>query len=181
VLILGRIALGLAIGVASYTAPLYIGEMAPPKLRGGLVTLNQLAITVGILVAYIIDAAFASSGNWRLMFGFGVLPALALGLGIAVLPESPRWLLLHQHKQEALKVLSRIREPGEIRAAAAFGRFSCTPSYRWPASGSAGVSFLKPRESPSSGSNGICVPGVRCENWERVSQRRRSSSDFGIK
>jgi MFS transporter, SP family, galactose:H+ symporter len=106
VLILGRIALGLAIGVASYTAPLYIGEMAPPKLRGGLVTLNQLAITVGILVAYIIDAAFASSGNWRLMFGFGVLPALALGLGIAVLPESPRWLLLHQHKQEALKVLS---------------------------------------------------------------------------
>ena len=114
VLIAGRIAIGVAIGVASYTAPLYIGEMAPPKLRGGLVTLNQLAITVGILVAYIIDAAFASSGNWRLMFGCGVLPALALGLGIAVLPESPRWLLLHRHKEEALKVLSRIREPKEV-------------------------------------------------------------------
>ncbi len=116
VLILGRIAIGLAIGVASYTAPLYIGEMAPPKLRGGLVTLNQLAITVGILVAYVIDATFASSGNWRLMFGFGVFPALALGLGIAMLPESPRWLLLHQHKPEALKVLSRIRETNEIAA-----------------------------------------------------------------
>src|SRR5580704_6629101 len=68
-LIIGRIAIGLAIGVASYTAPLYIGEMAPPKLRGGLVTLNQLAITVGILVAYTVDAGFASSGNWRWMFG----------------------------------------------------------------------------------------------------------------
>ncbi|HEY4782179.1 MAG TPA: MFS transporter [Chthoniobacterales bacterium] len=117
VLIAGRIAIGVAIGVASYTAPLYIGEMAPPKLRGGLVTLNQLAITVGILVAYIIDAAFAASGNWRLMFGCGVLPALALGLGIAVLPESPRWLLLHRHKEEALKVLSRIREPKEVALA----------------------------------------------------------------
>jgi MFS family permease len=50
------------------------------------------------------------------MFGFGVLPALALGFGIAVLPESPRWLLLHQHKQEALKVLSRIRKTNEITA-----------------------------------------------------------------
>jgi MFS transporter, SP family, galactose:H+ symporter len=116
VLIVGRIGLGIAIGVASYTAPLYIGEMAPPKLRGGLVTLNQLAITVGILVAYIVDAAFASNGNWRSMVGFGILPALALGLGIAMLPESPRWLLLHRHKEKALAVLSRIRDPKEITA-----------------------------------------------------------------
>jgi MFS transporter, SP family, galactose:H+ symporter len=116
VLIAGRIAVGLAIGIASYTAPLYIGEMAPPKLRGGLVTLNQLAIAVGILLAYIVDAGFAGAGNWRLMFGFGVFPALALGLGIIMLPESPRWLLLHQHKQEALKILFRIREVKEVGA-----------------------------------------------------------------
>jgi len=114
VLIAGRIAVGLAIGVASYTAPLYISEIAPPKLRGGLVTLNQLAITVGILLAYIVDATFAPSGNWRWMFGFGLLPALALACGIAVLPESPRWLLLHQHKEAALKVLSRIRSTKEV-------------------------------------------------------------------
>ena len=62
-LIMGRITLGIAIGVASYTAPLYISEVAPPRLRGGLVSLNQLAITLGILVAYVVDAAFASSGN----------------------------------------------------------------------------------------------------------------------
>jgi sugar porter (SP) family MFS transporter len=114
VLIVGRVAVGLAIGVASYTAPLYISEIAPPKLRGGLVTLNQLAITVGILLAYVVDAAFAPYGNWRWMFGFGLLPALALGAGIAVLPESPRWLLLHRHKEAALKALSRIRPAEEI-------------------------------------------------------------------
>jgi SP family galactose:H+ symporter-like MFS transporter len=78
--------------------------------------LNQLAITVGILLAYIVDAAFAPGGNWRWMFGFGLLPAFALGCGIAVLPESPRWLLLHQHKEAALKVLSRIRPTKEITA-----------------------------------------------------------------
>src|SRR5215469_2326531 len=109
VLILGRLAVGVAIGVASYTAPLYIGEMAPPKLRGALVTLNQLAITSGILLAYVVDAAFAPSDGWRLMFAFGALPAIVLGIGIAALPESPRWLLLHQHKDEGIKVLTRIR------------------------------------------------------------------------
>jgi sugar porter (SP) family MFS transporter len=115
-LMFGRIAIGVAIGVASFTAPLYISEMAPPNLRGGLVTLNQLAITVGILLAYVVDAAFAGSGNWRWMFACGVLPAIALETGIAVLPESPRWLLLHQHKTEGLQVLTRIRDAQDIQA-----------------------------------------------------------------
>ena len=114
VLIVGRITVGVAIGVASYTAPLYISEIAPPKLRGGLVTLNQLAITVGILLAYVVDAVFAPQGNWRWMFGFGLFPALALGAGIAVLPESPLWLLVHGQKEAALKVLSNIRPAEEI-------------------------------------------------------------------
>ena len=109
VLVVGRLAIGFAIGVASYTAPLYISEMAPPNLRGALVTLNQLAITSGILLAYVIDAVFAPSNGWRLMFAFGALPAIVLGLGIAALPESPRWLLLHRHKEEAIKVFTRIR------------------------------------------------------------------------
>ncbi|HZC36900.1 MAG TPA: sugar porter family MFS transporter [Chthoniobacterales bacterium] len=116
VLITGRVAIGVAIGIASYIAPLYISEIAPPNLRGGLVTLNQLAITVGILLAYVVDAVFAGSGNWRLMFAFGILPAAALGVGIAVLPESPRWLLLHQRKNEALAVLARIRGTREVQA-----------------------------------------------------------------
>jgi MFS family permease len=98
-LIVGQVAIGVAAGVASYTAPLYISEMAPPKLRGGLVTLNQLAITVGILLAYLFDVTFAPTGAWRFMFAFGALPALISGLGIAVLPESPRWLFLHKNRK----------------------------------------------------------------------------------
>ena len=109
-------AIGVAIGIASYTAPLYISEVAPPNLRGGLVTLNQLAVTMGILLAYVVDAVFSGSGNWRIMFGCGVFPAVALGLGIAVLPESPRWLLLHRQKAKALQVLARLRGPKEIQA-----------------------------------------------------------------
>jgi MFS transporter, SP family, galactose:H+ symporter len=114
VLIAGRLAVGVAIGVASYTAPLYISEMAPPKLRGALVTLNQLAITTGILLAYGVDAAFAPSDGWRFMFAFGALPAIVLGLGIAALPESPRWLLVHGHKEEGVEVLTRIRGSRDV-------------------------------------------------------------------
>jgi MFS transporter, SP family, galactose:H+ symporter len=113
-LIVGRLAVGVAIGVASYTAPLYISEMAPPNLRGALVTLNQLAITSGILLAYVVDAAFAPTNGWRLMFAFGAIPAIVLGLGISFLPESPRWLLLHRRKQEAVKVLTRIRRGQDV-------------------------------------------------------------------
>jgi MFS transporter, SP family, galactose:H+ symporter len=114
ILIVGRLAVGVAIGVASYTAPLYISEMAPPNLRGALVTLNQLAITSGILLAYVVDAVFAPTDGWRLMFACGALPAMVLGLGIALLPESPRWLLLHRHKEEAIKVLTRIRGTPDV-------------------------------------------------------------------
>ena len=113
-LIVGRLAVGVAIGVASYTAPLYISEMAPPNLRGALVTLNQLAITSGILLAYVVDAVFAPSDGWRLMFAFGAIPAIVLGLGIAALPESPRWLLLHRRKAAAIKVLTRIRGTPDV-------------------------------------------------------------------
>src|ERR1700756_5074656 len=107
-LIVGRLAVGLAIG-ASYTAPLYIGEIAPPNLRGGLVTLNQLAITVGILLSYVVDALFAPNQSWRWMLASGVLPAIALELGVVFLPESPRWLLLHGFRERAMKTFARIR------------------------------------------------------------------------
>src|SRR5246127_3533650 len=114
-LIVGRLAVGLAIG-ASYTAPLYIGEIAPPNLRGGLVTLNQLAITVGILLSYVVDALFAPNQSWRWMLASGVLPAIALELGVVFLPESPRWLLLHGFRERATKTFARIRANEDNRA-----------------------------------------------------------------
>ena len=77
-LILARFVIGLAVGSASMTVPLYIGEVAPPKIRGGLVSFNQLMITCGILVSYLVDYGLADSENWRLMFGLAAIPAVIL-------------------------------------------------------------------------------------------------------
>jgi MFS family permease len=82
VLLVARVIIGLAVGSASMSVPLYIGEIAPPRLRGGLVSLNQLAITLGILISYLVDYGLSSSGNWRLMFGLAALPAVLLFAGI---------------------------------------------------------------------------------------------------
>src|SRR5882757_4609701 len=82
VLLVARIIIGLAVGSASMVVPLYIGEIVPPRVRGGLVSLNQLAITVGILSSYLIDYGLSGTGNWRLMFGLAAIPAAALFLGM---------------------------------------------------------------------------------------------------
>ncbi len=109
-IIAGRILIGVAIGIGSYTAPLYIAEIAPPHLRGGLVTLNQLAITIGILCSYLIDYAFSSAvGAWRWMFAMGLVPAILLSIGMLFLPESPRWLVMRNYIDKARDVLTRLR------------------------------------------------------------------------
>ncbi|HSX11806.1 MAG TPA: sugar porter family MFS transporter [Chlamydiales bacterium] len=108
-LTIGRIVVGIAIGVASYVGPLYISEMAPQKHRGALVALNQLAITAGILLSYIVDYYFSFTSNWRWMLGFGVIPGILLFLGMLYLPESPRWLLSHGEEEQARKNLLPIR------------------------------------------------------------------------
>jgi sugar porter (SP) family MFS transporter len=113
-LIVARLLVGAAIGVASYAVPLYISELAPPRWRGRLVSLNQLAITVGILLAYVVDYAFASSGAWRWMLGLAVVPAVLLGLGVAFLPETPRWLVLHGQVGRGRSVLLRARGPENV-------------------------------------------------------------------
>jgi sugar porter (SP) family MFS transporter len=109
VLMLGRFIVGIAIGIASYVAPLYISEIAPLRYRGALVSCNQLAITIGIFLSYIVDYAFAASGNWRGMFLAGVIPAACLLLGMLALPESPRWMMANNHKIRALDTLKRLR------------------------------------------------------------------------
>ncbi len=120
VLLVARGLVGLAIGVASYTVPLYISEMSPAKVRGTLVTLNQLAITVGILVSYLVNIGFSDlpadwsawgiSEGWRWMLMIGFFPALILGIGMIFLPETPRWLMSASYENKAHKVLSRIGE-----------------------------------------------------------------------
>lgn len=109
-LIGGRFWLGLAVGAASMVVPLYLSEMAPPRARGGIVTLNQLAITVGILVAYLIDFAFAHvADGWRWMFGLAAIPGLVLFVGMFFLPETPRWLVTKGRDLEARAVVARTR------------------------------------------------------------------------
>jgi sugar porter (SP) family MFS transporter len=114
-LLAARVVIGLAVGSASMTVPLYIGEMAPPRIRGGLVSLNQLAITGGILASYLVDYGLASSANWRLMFGLAVIPAVLLFVGILTQAESPHWLIRQGREDEARRVLRRLRE-GDLDA-----------------------------------------------------------------
>jgi SP family galactose:H+ symporter-like MFS transporter len=108
-LILGRIIVGMAIGVASFAAPLYISEVSPAPIRGKLVSLNQFAITIGIVVSYLIGYALSGSRNWRMMFGLAAVPSTLLGIGMLVMPESPRWLVSHDLLNKATRVLRKIR------------------------------------------------------------------------
>jgi SP family galactose:H+ symporter-like MFS transporter len=75
VLLVSRVLLGLAVGVASYTAPLYLSEIAQ-KIRGSMISMYQLMITIGILGAYLSDTAFSYSGAWRWMLGVIIIPAV---------------------------------------------------------------------------------------------------------
>jgi MFS transporter, SP family, galactose:H+ symporter len=112
-LIIGRVLVGLAIGICSYAGPLYISEIAPAAQRGALVSLNQFLITVGILVSYLADYLFARGEHWRWMFGVAAIPAVILWLGMLVLPESPRWLVNRGHIALARQVLERVRSVEE--------------------------------------------------------------------
>ena len=116
-LIASRLLVGIAIGVSSYVAPLYISEISPPKHRGALVSLNQLAITVGIFFSYLIDYFFALFSEWRWMFAVGAVPAICLFIGMFALPYSPRWLASRGEREKALRILQRIRgENAQVEA-----------------------------------------------------------------
>ncbi|HEY1700031.1 MAG TPA: sugar porter family MFS transporter [Trebonia sp.] len=111
-LLAARVIIGFAVGSASMVVPLFIGEVVPPRIRGGMVSLNQLAITAGILGSYLIDYGLSSTGNWRLMFGLAVIPAAALFAGIWFQKESPHWLIRQGRIDEARAVLRLVRVQG---------------------------------------------------------------------
>eukprot|EP01111_Echinosteliopsis_oligospora_P011356 TRINITY_DN3733_c0_g1_i4.p1 TRINITY_DN3733_c0_g1~~TRINITY_DN3733_c0_g1_i4.p1 ORF type:complete len:405 (+),score=91.88 TRINITY_DN3733_c0_g1_i4:424-1638(+) len=109
-LIVGRFIVGVGIGIASLAVPLYVAELAPAHLRGALGTVNQLFITIGIVVAYGINIGFTKTiHGWAYPLGLSGAPALVLFLGMFLLPESPYWLVMHNREEEALEVLQTMR------------------------------------------------------------------------
>ncbi|KAI9115160.1 hypothetical protein K1719_014173 [Acacia pycnantha] len=115
VLIFGRLLIGIGVGMASVTAPVYIAEAAPSEIRGGLVSINVLMITGGQFISYLINLAFTQvPGTWRWMLGVAGLPAVIQFFLMLCLPESPRWLLMQNRKDEAVSVISKIYDTDRL-------------------------------------------------------------------
>ena len=105
--LISRILGGIAVGIASILSPMYIAELAPAKYRGSLVSMNQLAIVIGILVAFFSNYLLVGTGenNWRWMLLVMAAPAILLFFSLFLVPESPRWLVARNRNEEALQVL----------------------------------------------------------------------------
>ncbi len=132
-LVAARIILGLAIGIATFTAPLYLAEVAPEHIRGAMISTYQLMITIGILVAFLSDTAFSYHGAWRWMLGIIAIPGALFLLGVLGLPDSPRWLMMRGRDEEAYDVLRRLRGDEETvaREAADIKEQLKTPQLGW--------------------------------------------------
>jgi MFS transporter, SP family, arabinose:H+ symporter len=117
--VVARVVGGIGIGVSSTLVPLYIAEIAPARYRGRLVSLNQLAIVIGISAIYFVNRTVANAGGpewdistgWRWMFGLGIAPGLVFMLLLLLVPESPRWLEKQGRGDTAIRILERINGP----------------------------------------------------------------------
>ncbi|WP_341843067.1 sugar porter family MFS transporter [Chitinophaga caseinilytica] len=195
VLVLARIAGGVGVGIASIVAPLYISEIAPAHIRGRLVTLYQLAITAGILLAYLTNAAVlqyaqqAPAANllvaepWRAMIGIGGIPSLLFIICIAFIPESPRWLLQTGRTAEGMAILQKMNGNIDVPAspaAASRGAFRelFSPALRKPML----IGILLPLFSQFSGINAVIYYGPRILNEAgiNISNALLSQTIFGI-
>jgi len=105
-----RIIAGLGVGMASMLSPMYIAEVAPARIRGRMVSINQLTIVIGILATYYLNYLLAreGSGGWRWMFGSGAVPSFLFFIGMFLVPESPRWLATAGKAEKSREVLTKI-------------------------------------------------------------------------
>ncbi|WP_215745998.1 MULTISPECIES: sugar porter family MFS transporter [Gluconobacter] len=144
VMIVGRLFLGLAVGVAAFAAPLYISEITVESVRGAMISFYQLMVSLGIFLAFVSDSLLASGGHWRWMLGVMAVPA-SFFLGIVlILPHSPRWLMMRGEKERARRVLQSLRSDEEVAEAelvdiqsrlqkssdAGLGLFRSNPNFR---------------------------------------------------
>jgi len=114
IILAGIIFTASAVGTASFISPMYIAELVPPNVRGALVAVNMLAITTGIVTAYLVDYAFSSIQGWRYMFAVAAIPSVGLAIGMWRLPDSPRWLISQSRLTEAKRVLQRVRTVSDV-------------------------------------------------------------------
>ena len=116
-MVVARVILGLGVGAAAVTCPLYLAEMAPAHLRGRMVTINELMIVTGQMLAFainaLLDAVIHDSEVWRIMLGVASIPAIALLIGMLALPESPRWFAIRDRLDESRRILNFSRSPEE--------------------------------------------------------------------
>ncbi|MXV44537.1 sugar porter family MFS transporter [Saccharibacter sp. 17.LH.SD] len=116
-LVIGRIFLGLAVGVAAFAAPLYISEITVESARGAMISLYQLMVALGIFLAFVSDSVLSDGGHWRWMLGIMMVPALLFVIVVLILPHSPRWLMMKGAHDEARSVLHLLRSDEEVAEA----------------------------------------------------------------
>ena len=112
ILLIGRLIVGISVGFASHTVPMYLAEVSPDDVRGLLVSLNNVSIVAGQVLASLVDCGFGLGKveeGWRYMLGLGGVPGIVLFFGFVFLPASPRWLLSQDLREEAQASLVRIR------------------------------------------------------------------------
>lgn len=152
VLVVGRLIVGFAVGIASVAAPLYAAEMAPSRLRGTFVSTYQLGITFGIFVAYLVDELL-DAGDWRVMLGASAIVGVILILLILPLPDSPRWYLKAGRKEDARAALVKVAEDPDPDATIAAQQADEDGS----AEASWGVAFSKRWRTPLMVGVGLAV------------------------
>ena len=147
VMLVARVILGLGVGAAAATCPLFLAEMAPADRRGRMVTINELMIVTGQMLAFImnavLDALIKDPHVWRYMLGIAAVPAVALLIGMLFLPDSPRWYAVKGRLDDTKRVLALSRERGRGGRGIQHHRRACQAGHgrgqgRRPA-GSAGV------------------------------------------
>lgn len=147
IFLIARFVGGIAIGIASGLSPMYIAEISPAEIRGKLVSLNQLAIVIGILAAQIVNWALASDNQqwnvemgWRWMFWAEALPAFCFLVLALIIPESPRWLAMKNKVDKARSIFRRIG--GDVYAEQELGNIANMPIQK--EEGGLSVLFSKP-------------------------------------
>jgi len=116
ILLLGRFITGIGVGIITVASPVYLAEVSPPHFRGACVALFQLALTIGMMISFLINYIFAESADWRWMFASGIFPAVLQVVILFFLPETPSWLLTQGFEEKALRTMKRLRKDVEWKA-----------------------------------------------------------------